>query len=393
MNKNYCFFPIMFRLLIGAIPVFYSSCGVNDGNWKAIKISAGDSRTCAITTERRIKCWGENYAGQLGDGTIDDKHVPVNVSGLSENAADVSTGGGTTCVLTEKGGVKCWGDNDGGMLGIGVDSGPQICCPNSDEKFPCSTSPQNVINLGGGVKAISSGDRHICVVFNEGALQCWGANGYGQLGSKDNIWKDIPSAVWGLSQDVSAVSCGFEHTCALLSSGQVKCWGNNEDGELGDGTNENSNVPKDVKGLSKPITQICTGSKQSCALDDSGAVWCWGNGKNFTYVVPGLGSDVIQVACGFYHQCVLTSNGGVKCWGDNSFTNLGIGSDEDYVSIPSLVRSLSSGVSAISLGFHHSCALKDNGSVFCWGANDNGETGTGTEDYEIDLPTLVKGTE
>ncbi|MDD5224795.1 MAG: hypothetical protein PHE84_12495 [bacterium] len=390
---NYHSFMTWKYSFLFAFYVFLASCGGDDGNWKAIKISAGYSHTCAITTEGKIKCWGSNYAGQLGDGTIDEKHIPVNVSGLSENVIDVSAGTDITCALTEKGGVKCWGENSYGSLGIGNDSGPQLCSPNSNDKIPCSTSPQNVTNLRSEVKAISSGYSHICVVFNEGALQCWGSNHSGQLGTEDNLRKDIPTAVSGLSKDVSAVSCGFQHTCALLISGQVKCWGKNEEGELGNGTNENSNVPKDVKGLSKPITQICTGSTMSCALDDGGAVWCWGNGNNSTYIVPGLESDVLQIACGDNHQCVLTESGGVQCWGYNSSSQLGTGSDQYYVSIPSPVGRLSSGVAAISLGSHHSCALKNNGSVFCWGSNENGETGIGIEDYEIDLPSLVKGTE
>jgi alpha-tubulin suppressor-like RCC1 family protein len=180
-------------------------------------------------------------------------------------------------------------------------------------------------------------------------LLCWGSNGNGQIGSDTLDLSTVPLSVAGLTDAAAAVSCGRNHTCVLLQSGGVACFGRNSNGELGDGTHVESPAPVAVTGLSSGVTDLQAGN---------------------------------------YHNCVLTSGGGMKCWGWNQSGQLGDGTTEDRTE-PVDVSGLSSGVSAISVGSGHSCALLTSGEVLCWGSNDSGELGNGTLD-NANRPTAVR---
>ncbi len=199
------------------------------------QISAGGHHTCAIIDGGGVKCWGMNIFGQLGTGTYVNSNVPVDVSGLAGRVQAVSAGGTHTCALTEEGGVKCWGRNDTGQLGTGTYQGSSV--------------PVDVVGLTGGVQAVAAGDEHTCALTAAGGVKCWGSNGYGELGNGTNAQSAVPVDVVGLTSGVQAVSAGDGHTCALTIEGGIKCWGRNDHGELGDGTNEDSTVPVDTAEL------------------------------------------------------------------------------------------------------------------------------------------------
>ena len=243
-------------------------------------IFAGGYHTCALTSSGGIKCWGRNNCGQFGNGNKTDSNVPVDVSGLSSGISAISAGRYHTCALTSDGGVKCWGDNYSGQLGNGN---------NTDSNVPVDVS-----GLSSGVSAISAGDYHTCAL-SSGGVKCWGYNEYGQLGNGNNTDSNVPVDVSGLSSGVSAISAGgYGHTCGLLTSGGVKCWGRNNYGQLGNGNNTDSNVPVDVSGLSSGVSAISAGLYHTCGLLTSGGVKCWGdnysgqlgNGNNTHSNVP-----------------------------------------------------------------------------------------------------------
>ncbi|MEX1252723.1 MAG: flexitail domain-containing putative surface protein [Dehalococcoidia bacterium] len=302
-------------------------------------VSAKNHNACALTTGGGVKCWGANNNGQLGNGTTASSDLPGDVSGLSSGAADVSAGAFFTCAITMGGGVKCWGANHFGQVGNGTSTGPDVC-PSG----PCSTTPLDVSGLSSGLAAVSGGGAHNCALTTAGGVKCWGVNSFGQLGTGTSSGPETclssacsttPVDVSGLTSGVAAVSAGNFHSCALTTAGGAKCWGANASGQLGNGTATQSSTPVDVLGLT---------------------------------------SGVAAVSAGWEHTCALTTGGGVKCWGTNSSRQLGNGATTPS-STPVDVSGLTSGVVAISAGYFHSCALTTGGDVTCWGSNSSGQLG------------------
>lgn len=300
-------------------------------------IAAGRAHSCAVAAGGGAKCWGDNFDGELGDGTKIDSNIPVNVSGLGSGISAIATGGYHTCALTTGGGMKCWGYNYDGELGDGTNT--------------ASTIPVNVSGLGSGVSAITAGEYHTCALTTGGAVKCWGLNTNGQLGNGSFSPSNTPQDVSGLGSGIIAISAGYAHTCALTTGGGVKCWGRNTSGQLGNGTfSENNNTPVDVS---------------------------------------GLGSGVSAIDVGGDFTCARTAGGGAKCWGYNSEGELGNGLN-DPSNVPVDVSGLSSGVSAVASGGYHACALMSSGGANCWGQNADGELGNGTyDDSNVPVSVLI----
>jgi alpha-tubulin suppressor-like RCC1 family protein len=206
-----------------------------------------------------------NGEGELGDGTNTDSNVPVNAKYLSSGISAISAGGLFNCALTSAGGVKCWGDGAWGQLGNGANT-------NSNIRV-------NVSGLTSGISAISAGETYSCALTSGGGVKCWGMNDDGQLGDGTNTGSNVPINVSGLTNGISAVAAGQSHTCALTSSGGVKCWGSNKIGQLGDGTTTSRLTPVDVKGLTSGVIAITAGGGHTCALTSSGGIKCWGNNQ------------------------------------------------------------------------------------------------------------------
>jgi len=338
-------------------------------------LSFGTFYSCALFDFGAVKCWGDNSFSQLGDGTTTNSTTPVDVTGLSSGVATISSGYRHSCAVLDSGAVKCWGNNSWGQLGDGSTTD--------------STTPVEVTGLSSGVAAISSGSSHTCALLNSGAIRCWGHNVLGQLGDGSTTNRNTPVDVTGLSSGVAAISLGNGHTCVLLISGAVKCWGFNISGQLGDGTTTSRNTPVDVIGLSSGVAAISSGSSHTCALLNSGAIRCWGynisgrlgdgttTNRNTPVDVIGLSSGVAAISAGNGHTCVVLISGAVKCWGYNFFGQLGNVSNTSS-SIPVDVFGLSSGVATVTLGGDHTCAILDSGAIKWWGRNNYGQYGDGT---------------
>lgn len=350
----------------------------------ASMIDGGSVHTCALTTSGGVKCWGFNGFGQLGDGGKGKRCpvvgapcqlAPVDVSGLSSGIRAIAMGGYHTCALTMGGGVKCWGNNLYGQLGDGTTTQ--------------RNKPVNVIGLGSGVTAITAGWEHTCALITTGGVKCWGGNWVGQLGDGTTMYRFTPVNVSGLTSDVTAIASDHTHTCALTVSGGAKCWGENDYGQLGDGTTTNRLTPVNVTGLTTGVIAIAIGASHTCALRSSGGVKCWGmnffgqlgdgttTDQHMPVNVNGLTTGVSAIAVGQYHSCALTTRGGLKCWGNNEHGQIGDGTTK-HRHTPVNVSGLTSGVSEIGEGWWFSCATTTNGGAKCWGSNDFGQIGDGT---------------
>jgi hypothetical protein len=218
-----------------------------------------------MTSAGGVMCWGDNDYGQLGDGTTADRMTPVIVSGLTSGVVALSAGGSHTCALTTGAGMKCWGRNGEGQLG--------------DVTTADRPTPVDVFGLTSGVVAVAAGTIHTCAVTSAGGVKCWGFNPEGQLGDGTKRNRMTPVDVSGLTSGVVALSAGTSHTCVLTGAGGVKCWGRNADGNLGDGTADGygRTTPVDVSGLTSGAIAVTTQYDHTCALTSAGDVKCWGD--------------------------------------------------------------------------------------------------------------------
>lgn len=294
-----------------------------------------------------------------------------------QNVTQIAVGWVHTCVLMTSGGVKCWGYNASGQLGDGTNG--------------TRTSPVDVIGLNSGVNALAAGGYYTCALMTSGGVRCWGNNGYGQLGNGTTTDSSTPVAVVGLNSGVTALAAGGRHICALMTNGGVKCWGYNNDGQLGDGTTITRTLPVDVVGLSSGVSTLSAGWVHTCALKDGG-VKCWGyntdgelgdgttTNSSHPVAVVGLSSGVSTLDNGGSYTCALMTNSSVKCWGYNGSGQLGDGTADTRL-LPVDVLGLSREVSAITAGGDHTCALvgtsAGSGSATCWGYNNYGQLGDG----------------
>lgn len=250
-------------------------------------ISARGPHTCALTVGGALRCWGFNGSGELGNGSFASSPVPVDVVTLSSNIIAVSAGGYHTCALTSAGAVKCWGANGHGELGTSWASAHEVV-------------PIDAVGLTPRSLALSAGGYHACALAAAGSVKCWGWNQDGQLGNGSYSESPtlVPVDVVGLSSGIVAISAGWQHTCAITTAGSVKYWGANGYGELGNGSTAFSNVPVDVVGLSSGIIAVSAGTNHSCAVTAAGSVKCWGwnqNGQLGIGSVGGLSPVAVDV--------------------------------------------------------------------------------------------------
>jgi len=192
-------------------------------------VGCGGQHACAVNSSGNGYCWGADYLGQLADGTISNSY-PHQVSIIS--AVDLALGETHTCYLSSSAGMFCAGDNTSGQLGMGTTSS--------------QTSPVAVSGMVNSTLAIDADFKTTCAVKTDGSVRCWGLNDHGQLGTGTLSSSNIPAQVTGLSSGFAEVRVGRYHTCALSDSGYLMCWGENEDGQLGDGTTTDQRTPISV---------------------------------------------------------------------------------------------------------------------------------------------------
>lgn len=324
----------------------------------------------------KVWAWGDNYYGQLGDGTNVSKSSPAQVSGLS-GVLQLVGGGGFSLVLKLDGTVWAWGDNYYGQLGDGT---------NTSRSTPIRVSGlTNVVQV-----AVSAA--HSLAIKSDGTVWAWGDNTSGEVGDgtggdgTDNFNRNTPVQISGLT-GVVQVAGGWGHSLALKSNGTVWAWGANDHGQLGDGTTTNRNVPVQVSNSHLTgVVQIAGGGIHSLALTSDGLVLAWGD-NTYGQIGDGTfgerhtptyvsGYTYVQIAGGGGHSLALKSDGSMWTWGRNDSGQLGDGSNRNK-SNPLQVAGLT-GVVHLAGGGVHSLAVLSNGSVWTWGDNYHGQLGDGT---------------
>jgi alpha-tubulin suppressor-like RCC1 family protein len=372
-----------------------------------VAVATGDVHTCALLRNHRVRCWGDNSYGGLGDGST----TPRNRAILVRNAAGtgplsgvtaITVGSFHTCALLTSGQVRCWGDNFSGQLGSGSTA--------LQSPLPTTVANESGESALQGVVQVTAGEHHTCARLASAQVRCWGGNQFHQLGNGSDADSGLPVAVapvsgGGVLNGVNQIDAGENHTCARSSSRRTLCWGSNSHGELGDGTDDDHLRPVEVvtpdgSGVLSEVRRVSAGGTISCVVLVDRSARCWGDGQ---YGQLGNGGDdgsfrpvvvrtraggprlvgIGTIDAGYGHACVRLTNGQVRCWGQNEDSELGNGVlDGPDVPFPTTVRAMSgsgplTGVAQLETNAIHTCVRLANSQVRCWGFGADGQLGDG----------------
>jgi alpha-tubulin suppressor-like RCC1 family protein len=376
---------------------------IADKTWN--QIAAGGDHVCAIDSESQANCWGLNGNGQLGDNSVTERRAPVAVTNTGVLAGKtikaIAAGTSHTCALASDNLVYCWGLNGNGQLGDNS---------TTQRLVPVAVNMANGTSAlyGKTVKAIAAGASHTCALASDNLVYCWGLNGNGQLGDNSITQRLVPVAVNTAGvlsgKTIISITTGASHTCVLASDSLVYCWGLNGNGQLGDASTTQQQIPVAINmanGTSalfgKFILSIAAGTSHTCAIGSDGLPYCWGlntNGQlgdnsttqrtaavivNRTVNVSALyGKFATGLSAGASHTCATASDGGAYCWGLNTNGQLGDKTNAQSLVPVNVVRSgaISNGyISSVEVENNRSCALSTAGVSYCWGRNNYGQIG------------------
>jgi len=390
--------------VLDATGVVVASAAFSDG--------LGGESACALTTQGGVKCWGANNWGQLGNGTTSyGESTPVDVVGLTSGVVQVSSQANHSCaLLADNNGVKCWGYNAYGQLGDGSSGNVR-------------TTPVDVVGLDGDVIQIGVGTAHTCALMANGGVKCWGDNSHRQFGNASaigsltpvNVLTRLPPDYDELVplSDVIQIDVGDRHNCVVTATGGAKCWGWNYHGQAGRGPNKIDaiGVALDVDSLTDGVLEVSAGHSHSCALMETGGVKCWGinigsqlgDGTQTTTwipqdvvyeMVPDSGqlaplSGMTQVSAGYYHSCALTAGGEIACWGGNAHYERGDGTNI-WKAWATFTTGLNEEINQVASGQWFTCGLTASNGVKCWGQGSKGQLGNGTF-HDSQVPVDVVG--
>src|SRR5579862_2590939 len=359
-----------------------------------IAVAAGQNHTLALTSGGIVWAWGYNGYGQLGDGTTTERLTPVQVI-LLTNVVAIAAGQNFSLALKSDGTVWAWGYNGYGQLGNGTTTS--------------EPSPVQVTALT-GVSQIAAGAYHSMARKSNGTIWTWGYGGYGQLGNGSTSSQSNIVSVTGIS-NAKSIGAGDNHSLAVLSDGSVWAWGYNGDGQLGDGTTTNEDTPIQtgtaVSGFSG-FSVVAGGSNFSLAMEANGTVWAWGDNAQGQFgdgitnqsllplqqsacagvsSVGGLSLFTSYLSANQQFAVAAKSDGTVWAWGDNTYGQLG---DGTQINRNSPVEAAGvTGAINVSAGGYHSLAVTSSGTVWTWGYNGYGELGSGNTSTDRPTPLPI----
>ena len=361
-------------------------------------IGAGYNYTCVVMDTNGMKCWGKGGTGYLGNGGSYTVHEPVavNMPTYPPTAVEMSGGDGHhTCMIVSNGSFYCWGEDFNGQIGHSHYSCGGWC-----------NSPHGPSTLGGkAALTIVTGIHHTCAIAVDETLYCWGRDDYGQVGDgfptgghHTPTHIELPPG-----RTAVAVNAAVDSSCVILDNGSGMCWGLNTYGQLGIGTNDSKDVPTYMSVLpeNRSLVALDMGFGHTCGILDDGLVYCWGNntqgqfgdGTNNNSLSPRAaslppGRTAISIDAGTFHTCAILDDSSAYCWGMNTYGQLGDGTTNNSTTPVSVQMPSGLGVAEITTGNKHSCAVATNASVYCWGAHGEGALGLG-EGNDSDIPAFV----
>lgn len=364
-------------------------------------VAAGKSHSCALRDDGSLWCWG-GASGGAGHGDYTDRHVPTRVEGALWTS--VTAAWDTTCGLQQNGALWCWGHSSGGELGQGDERGQltpkqvgdalgwrsvaigleSTCAVKADKTLSCWGKDSIGTETGWGTVFPSKG-RHGCATREDQSLWCWGGGGDGVLGLGDSERRAEPTRVAGGTRWSSGAT-GLAHTCAIDADAALWCWGSGEGGRLGLGRSSGDKASPTTIETSRTVKQIAAGEAHGCFVANDGTLWCWGDGQIGVDAYPrpraapaqvGAAADWRSVSTGHQHTCALKQDGSLWCWGGNGSSQLGFVASQVGVSVPGRVAP-EQRWATVSAGGSHTCAIREDKTVWCWGLGEAGQLGAGS---------------
>jgi alpha-tubulin suppressor-like RCC1 family protein len=348
---------------------------------------AGDTFSCMRNSNGSLYCWGDNRFGQLGTGGFENHLEPIRISVGGQRVTRIYLPAGEgdvtkdvavfSCAITTDSSLWCWGNNPFGQLGTG-DLMPRAS-PTKVDQPP----------FMGGVAKAANGAGHVCALNAANQLYCWGRNESGQLGVGDTMAHLMATPVNTPGFTPDHLSTGGEFTCVKGTDQSLWCWGDNQFGQLGLGNNAPALTPMQVTPLGNNVLSVATGGSHTCALMADATVWCWGENSfgqlgtgdinprsTPTQIDPTMLSNVTSILTGGHHSCAVKQDSTLWCWGDNRMGQLGNGDTQPRMTPTQASPTiLSSTVANAYAGGAHTCAVVTSGAIYCWGANQYGQLG------------------